>query len=276
MKVAVVGVRGQVGGVGKRRNPFAVDSLGVPADVVVVDVGVDDDVHLGGVDLRRLQMAQEVGMEVRELGSLGAVPIVANPCVHHDGEAAGSHHPGLYCDSPDARRCVKEMGVEPSSVVVQDVSWGIGEHLAERAQGADPLDDPHHLGGAESQTIHAVSLLVNRPWHSAQGTHCRRERPPRPRGPWSKRNVGIHERLIGEGRVRPAGLAEVERARVHRRWDAAYHGSASISVPADLAKALAADPAAALDFDGASAQNRYAILYRLATARRADTRGRRL
>jgi uncharacterized protein YdeI (YjbR/CyaY-like superfamily) len=100
--------------------------------------------------------------------------------------------------------------------------------------------------------------------------------PRRPRGPWSKRNVGIAERLMGEGRMRPAGLAEVERARADGRWEAAYHGSASMSVPEDLAQALAADPAAAASFDGLSAQNRYAILYRLTTAKRAETRARRL
>lgn len=76
--------------------------------------------------------------------------------------------------------------------------------------------------------------------------------------------------------MRPAGLAEVERARADGRWEGAYHGSASISVPEDLAQALAADPAAASRFDGLSAQNRYAILYRLTTAKRADTRARRL
>lgn len=100
--------------------------------------------------------------------------------------------------------------------------------------------------------------------------------PRRPGGAWSKRNVGIAERLIDEGRMRSAGLAEVERARADGRWEAAYHGSASISVPEDLAQALAADPAAAAAFDGLSAQNRYAILYRLTTAKRAETRARRL
>ena len=100
--------------------------------------------------------------------------------------------------------------------------------------------------------------------------------PRRPRGRWSKRNVAIAQRLISEGRMRPAGLAEVERARADGRWEAAYHGSASISVPEDLAQALAAVPAAAAAFDGLSAQNRYAILYRLTTAKRLETRTRRL
>ena len=100
--------------------------------------------------------------------------------------------------------------------------------------------------------------------------------PRRPRSPWSKRNVGIAERLIGERRMRPAGLAEIEQARADGRWEAAYHGSASISVPEDLAQALAVSPAAAAAFDGLSAQNRYAILYRLTTAKRAETRARRL
>ena len=98
----------------------------------------------------------------------------------------------------------------------------------------------------------------------------------RPRSAWSKRNVGIAERLIREGRMRPACAAEIERARADGRWEAAYAGAASIEVPAELASALAADPAAGEAFAALSGQNRYAILYRIATARQAKTRTRRI
>ncbi|SBT44178.1 Uncharacterized conserved protein YdeI, YjbR/CyaY-like superfamily, DUF1801 family [Micromonospora narathiwatensis] len=109
-----------------------------------------------------------------------------------------------------------------------------------------------------------------------EGTYRQRFTPRRARSLWSARNVGIVERLLAEGRMHPAGIAEVERARRDGRWDAAYAGQATAEVPADLAAALAAEPRARAMFDILTAQNRYAVLYRLAAAKRADTRRRRL
>ncbi len=100
--------------------------------------------------------------------------------------------------------------------------------------------------------------------------------PRKTRSAWSKRNVGIAEELIAQGRMHAAGLAEIERARADGRWDAAYAGSATITVPADLAAAIAAEPRAAAMFEILTSQNRFAVLYRLDTAKRADTRARRL
>ena len=73
-----------------------------------------------------------------------------------------------------------------------------------------------------------------------------------------------------------AGLAEVTRAKTEGRWEAAYAGQASIEVPPDLAAALATQPTAKAMFDILTGQNRYAVLYRIATAKRADTRVRRI
>jgi uncharacterized protein YdeI (YjbR/CyaY-like superfamily) len=98
----------------------------------------------------------------------------------------------------------------------------------------------------------------------------------RKRSGWSKRNVELAERLIAEGRMKPAGEAAVEHARSDGRWQAAYAGSATIEMPDDLAEALSAEPKAAAMFALLTSQNRYAILYRLATAKRSDTRSRRL
>jgi uncharacterized protein YdeI (YjbR/CyaY-like superfamily) len=76
--------------------------------------------------------------------------------------------------------------------------------------------------------------------------------------------------------MRPAGHAEVERAKADGRWEAAYAGPASMEVPPDLAEALAAEPKAQAMFESLNSQNRYAVLYRIATAKRADTRARRI
>ena len=107
-------------------------------------------------------------------------------------------------------------------------------------------------------------------------TYRQRFTPRRRTSRWSKRNVAHAERLIREQRMHPAGLAEVERAKADGRWEAAYAGPASITVPDDLAAALAADPAAQAMFDVLTSQNRYAILYRLQDAKRPETRSRRL
>jgi uncharacterized protein YdeI (YjbR/CyaY-like superfamily) len=107
-------------------------------------------------------------------------------------------------------------------------------------------------------------------------TFKQRFTPRRARSAWSKRNVAIVERLTAEGHMHPAGEAHVERAKADGRWAAAYAGAASIEVPADLAQALAADADAQAFFEQLSSQNRYAVLYRIETAKRADTRARRI
>lgn len=109
-----------------------------------------------------------------------------------------------------------------------------------------------------------------------EGSYTQRFTPRRQRSAWSKRNVELAERLIEEGRMQPAGNAAIEQARVNGRWDAAYAGPATIEVPDDLAEALAAEPKAAATFALLTSQNRYAILYRLATAKQAKTRSRRV
>lgn len=93
---------------------------------------------------------------------------------------------------------------------------------------------------------------------------------------WSKRNVDLAERLIGNGRMLPSGLAEVERAKADGRWAAAYSGSATATVPADLAAALEANPAAMRTFASLNGANRYSVLYRIETAKRPETRARRI
>jgi uncharacterized protein YdeI (YjbR/CyaY-like superfamily) len=100
--------------------------------------------------------------------------------------------------------------------------------------------------------------------------------PRRPRSRWSRINREKAEQLIADDRMRPAGLAEVERARADGRWKAAYEGQRSITVPDDLRRELDARPKAKAFFAKLSSQNRYAILYRLHEAKRPETRARRL
>jgi uncharacterized protein YdeI (YjbR/CyaY-like superfamily) len=97
-----------------------------------------------------------------------------------------------------------------------------------------------------------------------------------PRSRWSRINREKAEALIARGAMRPAGLAEVERARADGRWAAAYEGQGSATVPDDLRAALDADPAAAAAFEALDARNRYAILYRVQAPKRAETRARKI
>jgi uncharacterized protein YdeI (YjbR/CyaY-like superfamily) len=100
--------------------------------------------------------------------------------------------------------------------------------------------------------------------------------PRRTRSMWSKRNVGLVERLTSEGRMDATGTAEVERAKADGRYQAAYGGSRAIEVPPDLAAALDKKPKARAMFEKLTRLNRYAVLYRVTTAKREETRARRI
>ena len=107
-------------------------------------------------------------------------------------------------------------------------------------------------------------------------TFSQRFTPRRRTSQWSKRNVLIAERLIADGRMLPSGLVEIERAKADGRWAAAYPGQAAATVPDDLATALAGNAAADQTFRSLNGANRYAMLYRIENAKRADTRARRI
>lgn len=100
--------------------------------------------------------------------------------------------------------------------------------------------------------------------------------PRKPRSPWSRINRDKASALIASGKMEAPGLAEVERARRDGRWKAAYDSARSARVPTDLAAALAANRRAASFFADIDAANRYAILWRLQTAKKPETRARRL
>lgn len=100
--------------------------------------------------------------------------------------------------------------------------------------------------------------------------------PRGPRSAWSQRNREKAEALIAAGRMAPAGLAAVEAARRSGRWEAAYGLSRYRGVPGDLQAALDADPAASTFFATLDSRNRYAVLYRVQTAKKAETRACRV
>ena len=100
--------------------------------------------------------------------------------------------------------------------------------------------------------------------------------PRRARSSWSKINCDKVAQLMEMGLMEPAGLEQVERAKADGRWDAAYQGSRSITVPDDFQAALDANPAARDAFATISRANRYAFLYRIHEAKRPQTRASRI
>jgi uncharacterized protein YdeI (YjbR/CyaY-like superfamily) len=100
--------------------------------------------------------------------------------------------------------------------------------------------------------------------------------PRRARSRWSMINRAKAEELIAKGRMKPAGMREVERAKTDGRWDAAYSGQRSATVPDDLRRALERDERAREFFETLGRSNRYAILHRIEEAKKPETRARRI
>jgi uncharacterized protein YdeI (YjbR/CyaY-like superfamily) len=172
----------------------------------------------------------------------------------------------------------------PELIVADLAAWRCW--LADHATASDGA----WLVLAKKGTTHPTSLTYDealeealcRGWVDGQlaggheGTFRRRFSPRRARSAWSKRNIGIIERLVAEGRMCPGGLAAMERAQADGTWDAAYAGAATIETPDDFQTALGANRAAAEMFAQLDGANRYAVLYRITTARHPDTRAQRI
>ena len=137
--------------------------------------------------------------------------------------------------------------------------------------------------GAASVTYEqALDLALCHGWIDGRkqggdaGAWLQKFSPRGSRSAWSQRNREKAEALIAAGRMTPAGLAAVEAARRDGRWQAAYGLSRHRGVPDDLQAALDADPAASAFFATLDSRNRYAVLYRVQTAKKAETRARRV
>ncbi|MET8153119.1 YdeI family protein [Actinoplanes sp. NPDC049668] len=100
--------------------------------------------------------------------------------------------------------------------------------------------------------------------------------PRRPRSAWSQRNTANVARLEAQGRMLPAGRAAVDAAKTDGRWAAAYAPPSEAEAPADLLAAIAAVPAAQAMFDVLTKANRFALIYRVNAAKRAETRERKI
>ena len=128
----------------------------------------------------------------------------------------------------------------------------------------------------------AVEIALSYGWIDGQAKrhddhhYLQRFTPRRSRSKWSKINREKAERLMAEGRMRPAGLREVERAKEDGRWDEAYDSPSTATVPDDFRAALDAEPAAAEFFASLGSARRYSFLYRITDAKRPETRAKRI
>jgi uncharacterized protein YdeI (YjbR/CyaY-like superfamily) len=148
---------------------------------------------------------------------------------------------------------------------------GVWVKIAKKGTGIDSVRYPEVLESA------LCFGWIDARRNALDDTHfLQRFTPRRARSRWSRINRDAAEQLIAEGRMRPAGLAEVERAKADGRWDAAYESPKNAQIPDDLQRELDARPQAKAFFAELSSQNRYAILYRLQDAKRPETRARRL
>jgi uncharacterized protein YdeI (YjbR/CyaY-like superfamily) len=148
---------------------------------------------------------------------------------------------------------------------------GVWIRMAKKASGIASVDHPEAL---------EVALCYG--WIDGQrkgedAEHFLQRFTPRTaRSTWSKINRDKVLRLIDEGRMQPAGLTEIERARADGRWDAAYDAQSVATVPPDLQAALDANRKAAAFFAKLDSRNRFAVLFRTQGAKKPETRARRI
>jgi uncharacterized protein YdeI (YjbR/CyaY-like superfamily) len=139
-------------------------------------------------------------------------------------------------------------------------------------------------GAAEPSVTYAEAVEIGLCWGWIDGQKkglddqhfLQRFTPRRARSIWSKINIGKVATLIEAGRMQPAGQAQIDAAKADGRWDKAYDGARTSSVPDDLQAALDATPKAKQFFATINASNRYAVLWRVQTAVKPETRAKRI
>ncbi|MBV7410906.1 YdeI family protein [Maritimibacter sp. DP1N21-5] len=109
-----------------------------------------------------------------------------------------------------------------------------------------------------------------------EASYTQRITPRNPRSIWSRRNVGLVERLTAEGRMQPAGMAHVDAAKADGRWEVAYAGPKDATIPPDFFLALDAVLAARATFDALPKRWHYSIYHDLHSAKKSETRANRM
>lgn len=153
----------------------------------------------------------------------------------------------------------------------QNTAAGIWMRIAKKASGTKSITYPEAV---EIALCHGWIDGLKRP--ESDTAWLQRFTPRRKKSIWSEINREKALALIASGQMKPAGLAEVERAKLDGRWDAAYQSPRSATMPADFRKELDRHPKADAFFKTISKTNSYAILWRIQTAKKPETRARRI
>lgn len=153
----------------------------------------------------------------------------------------------------------------------KDTSPGVRLQIAKKASGKDSISYAEALEAAL-----CFGWIDSRKEGFDDDYWLQRFTPRRKRSKWSVINREKAESLIEQGRMQEAGLREVESARQDGRWEAAYQSQNKITVPDDLQQALDANETARAFFETLDSANRYAILYRVGDAKKAETRQKRI
>ena len=169
-------------------------------------------------------------------------------------------------------------------VVADDAAWErwLEEHHDSTDEGVWLRLPKKHSATAGPSYVGAVEAALCFGWIDGQGRRLddeftlQRFTPRRKRSVWGKINVARAERLIAEGRMRAAGLAEVERAKADGRWAKAYDPPSTAALPEDFLAALEERPKAKAFFETLTKRNTYPITFRLQAAAKPEVRARRL
>lgn len=150
-------------------------------------------------------------------------------------------------------------------------SEGIWIHFYKKAWGIASITYPE-----------AVEVALCYGWIDAvankydEQSYIQRFTPRRPKSLWSKINIEKVTRLIEEGRMKPAGLKQIEAAKADGRWQAAYDPPSNIKMPEDFVAKVSQNAKAKQFFDSLNKSNTYAIAWRLQTAKKPETREKRM
>jgi uncharacterized protein YdeI (YjbR/CyaY-like superfamily) len=153
----------------------------------------------------------------------------------------------------------------------QRAADGIWMRLAKKASGIKSITYPEAV---EVALCHGWIDGLKRP--ESATTWLQRFTPRRLRSMWSEINREKALALIADGKMKPAGLAEIERAQRDGRWNAAYASPKSATVPPDFEMELNRHPRAKVFFKTLSRTNSYAIMWRIQTAKKPETRAKRI
>jgi uncharacterized protein YdeI (YjbR/CyaY-like superfamily) len=161
----------------------------------------------------------------------------------------------------------------------------LGDWLADNHTDAKEIWVRIHKAASGKQSVTWTDCVVESlrfGWIDGQkkpfdeSSFLQRLSPRKPKSNWSSKNRDLAERLIAEGRMAPAGLAQVEAARKDGRWEKTYAGPATMETPEDFLKALNKKPTAKRFFATLNKQNLFSIYYRLHTAKKPETRAKRM